>query len=188
MPRPRKRLTGAAGPDKKGLSEKRPKTENSENTSAKLENASLQKTSKNCDKNLSNYWLMKSEPESRLEKGVDMKFSIEDLKAQPKQIACWDGVRNYQVRREGAGTPKPRLGYTPAFPTMLFSSKAFEPTLLVSELYPDNVFRNIIITVTACSIQVAWFWLMSWNKSRTLNKGTDFLMNLREAQNRKKKI
>ncbi|OBS68252.1 hypothetical protein A6R68_03206, partial [Neotoma lepida] len=75
MPRPRKRLTGAAGPDKKGLSEKRPKTENSENTSAKLENASLQKTStsKDC-------------------------FSIEDLKAQPKQIACWDGVRNYQAR------------------------------------------------------------------------------------------
>ncbi|XP_059123525.1 thymocyte nuclear protein 1 isoform X2 [Peromyscus eremicus] len=100
MPRPRKRPTRAAGPDKKGLSEKRPKTENSENTSAKLENASPQKTStsKNCGKNLSNYWLMKSEPESRLEKGVDVKFSIEDLKAQPKQIACWDGVRNYQAR------------------------------------------------------------------------------------------
>ncbi|XP_052611362.1 thymocyte nuclear protein 1 isoform X2 [Peromyscus californicus insignis] len=100
MPRPRKRPTGAAGPDKKGLSEKRSRTENSENTSAKLENASPQKTStsKNCGKNLSNYWLMKSEPESRLEKGVDVKFSIEDLKAQPKQIACWDGVRNYQAR------------------------------------------------------------------------------------------
>ncbi|MBF0842156.1 EVE domain-containing protein, partial [Staphylococcus lentus] len=26
------------------------------------------------------------------------KFSIEDLKAQPKQTACWDGVRNYQAR------------------------------------------------------------------------------------------
>ncbi|XP_059123524.1 thymocyte nuclear protein 1 isoform X1 [Peromyscus eremicus] len=92
--------TRCQGTDKKGLSEKRPKTENSENTSAKLENASPQKTStsKNCGKNLSNYWLMKSEPESRLEKGVDVKFSIEDLKAQPKQIACWDGVRNYQAR------------------------------------------------------------------------------------------
>ncbi|ERE74444.1 thymocyte nuclear protein 1 [Cricetulus griseus] len=100
MPRPRKRLTGAAGPDKKELSEKRTKTENSENTPAKLESPSPQKTStsKNCGKNVSNYWLMKSEPESRLEKGVDMKFSIEDLKAQPKQTACWDGVRNYQAR------------------------------------------------------------------------------------------
>ncbi|XP_030078276.1 thymocyte nuclear protein 1 isoform X3 [Microcaecilia unicolor] len=44
------------------------------------------------------HWLLKSEPESRLENGVDMKFSIEDLKAQPNQTACWDGVRNYQAR------------------------------------------------------------------------------------------
>ncbi|MEE6485323.1 hypothetical protein FKM82_014243 [Ascaphus truei] len=43
-------------------------------------------------------WLMKSEPESRMEKGVDMKFGIDDLKAQPDQTACWDGVRNYQAR------------------------------------------------------------------------------------------
>ncbi|KAM3923448.1 thymocyte nuclear protein 1 [Leptodactylus fuscus] len=43
-------------------------------------------------------WLMKSEPESRMEKGMDMKFGIEDLKAQPNQTACWDGVRNYQAR------------------------------------------------------------------------------------------
>lgn len=144
MPRPRKRLTGAAGPDKKELSEKRIKTKNSENASAKLESPSPQmtSTSKNCDKNVSNYWLMKSEPESRLEKGVDMKFSIEDLKAQPKQTACWDGVRNYQVRSQGAGTLKPRLGYMPASSAVLFSSKVFEPTLLFSELYPENVFRN----------------------------------------------
>ncbi|XP_063799863.1 thymocyte nuclear protein 1 isoform X2 [Pseudophryne corroboree] len=43
-------------------------------------------------------WLLKSEPESRMEKGMDMKFGIEDLKAQPEQTACWDGVRNYQAR------------------------------------------------------------------------------------------
>lgn len=36
-----------------------------------------------------NYWLMKSEPES---------FSIEDLKAAPHQTTFWDGVRNYQAR------------------------------------------------------------------------------------------
>lgn len=36
-----------------------------------------------------NYWLMKSEPSC---------FSIEDLKNAPKQIAHWDGVRNYQAR------------------------------------------------------------------------------------------
>lgn len=43
-------------------------------------------------------WLMKSEPESRFENGVDMKFGIEDLKALPNQTSCWDGVRNYQAR------------------------------------------------------------------------------------------
>ncbi|KAM9298816.1 thymocyte nuclear protein 1 [Gastrophryne carolinensis] len=41
---------------------------------------------------------MKSEPESRMEKGMEMKFGIDDLKAQPDQTACWDGVRNYQAR------------------------------------------------------------------------------------------
>ncbi|CAH2320497.1 thymocyte nuclear 1 isoform X1 [Pelobates cultripes] len=44
------------------------------------------------------HWLLKSEPESRMDKGIDMKFGIEDLKSQPNQTACWDGVRNYQAR------------------------------------------------------------------------------------------
>jgi predicted RNA-binding protein with PUA-like domain len=35
------------------------------------------------------YWLMKSEPST---------FSLDDLKARPKQIEPWDGVRNYQAR------------------------------------------------------------------------------------------
>ncbi|TDJ64899.1 MAG: EVE domain-containing protein [Proteobacteria bacterium] len=34
-------------------------------------------------------WLMKSEPD---------EFSIDDLKASPKQTNMWDGVRNYQAR------------------------------------------------------------------------------------------
>ncbi|XP_066518666.1 thymocyte nuclear protein 1 [Hoplias malabaricus] len=44
------------------------------------------------------HWLMKSEPERRIENGVDVKFGIEDLKALPNQTSCWDGVRNYQAR------------------------------------------------------------------------------------------
>ncbi|KAK1899341.1 Thymocyte nuclear protein 1 [Dissostichus eleginoides] len=43
-------------------------------------------------------WLMKSEPESRFEKEIDVKFGIEELKALPDQTGCWDGVRNYQAR------------------------------------------------------------------------------------------
>ncbi|XP_032724868.1 thymocyte nuclear protein 1 isoform X4 [Lontra canadensis] len=100
MPKPRKRLSGAAGPDNKGPVGKRTKAKNPAGALAAMGNSSPEKTSasKNGGKNLSSYWLMKSEPESRLEKGVDVKFSIEDLKAEPKQTACWDGVRNYQAR------------------------------------------------------------------------------------------
>ena len=29
---------------------------------------------------------------------VQLQFGIEDLKKEPNQTACWDGVRNYQVQ------------------------------------------------------------------------------------------
>ncbi|KAJ2496064.1 hypothetical protein GGH96_006080, partial [Coemansia sp. RSA 1972] len=44
------------------------------------------------------YWLMKSEPESRIVKGRDVKFSIDDLQAMPDATSQWDGVRNYKAR------------------------------------------------------------------------------------------
>ncbi|KAJ1983052.1 hypothetical protein H4R34_001508 [Dimargaris verticillata] len=47
---------------------------------------------------VSQYWLMKAEPESRVVKGIDVKFSIDDLAAMPKQTSPWDGVRNYEAR------------------------------------------------------------------------------------------
>ena len=37
------------------------------------------------------YWLMKAEPESRIEKGKDVKFSIDDLKAA-NEPEGWDGM------------------------------------------------------------------------------------------------
>ena len=37
-----------------------------------------------------NYWLMKAEPESRIEKGKDVKFSIDDLRVA-KEPEGWDG-------------------------------------------------------------------------------------------------
>ncbi|KAJ6084148.1 High mobility group HMG-I/HMG-Y [Penicillium sp. IBT 16267x] len=43
------------------------------------------------------YWLMKAEPDSRLEKGVDVKFSIDDL-AAAESPEPWDGVRNAVAR------------------------------------------------------------------------------------------
>ncbi|KAF2102370.1 DUF55-domain-containing protein, partial [Rhizodiscina lignyota] len=43
------------------------------------------------------FWLMKAEPESRMEKGKDVKFSIDDLQAcmEPEP---WTGVRNVVAR------------------------------------------------------------------------------------------
>ncbi|ELK17920.1 thymocyte nuclear protein 1 isoform X5 [Pteropus alecto] len=138
MPRPKKRMAGAAEPDKKGPAGKRPKIKNLGETSTKVENSSPQKTStsKNCTKNLSSYWLMKSEPESRLEKGVDVKFSIEDLKAQPKQTACWDGVRNYQARNFLRAMKLEEEAF-------FYHSNCKEPGIaglikIVKEAYPDH--------------------------------------------------
>ncbi len=42
------------------------------------------------------YWLMKAEPESRLEKGHDIKFSIDDLAAKT-QPEPWDGMLVFRL-------------------------------------------------------------------------------------------
>ncbi|XP_069804292.1 thymocyte nuclear protein 1 [Dendropsophus ebraccatus] len=81
-------------------------------------------------------WLMKSEPESRMEKGMDMKFGIEDLKAQPNQTACWDGVRNYQARNFMKAM---KIGQEAFF----YHSNCKEPGIagivkIVKEAYPDH--------------------------------------------------
>ncbi|PNY26905.1 Thymocyte nuclear protein 1, partial [Tolypocladium capitatum] len=43
------------------------------------------------------YWLMKAEPETRFENGVDVRFSIDDLRAKTKPEG-WDGIRSYAAR------------------------------------------------------------------------------------------
>ncbi|KAL8572821.1 Thymocyte nuclear protein 1 [Nucella lapillus] len=50
------------------------------------------------DKPVYTRWLIKSEPGSRFENGIDMKFSFDDLEKCPNQTEHWDGVRNYQAR------------------------------------------------------------------------------------------
>ncbi len=42
------------------------------------------------------YWLIKGEADSRIEKGVDVKFGIDDL--QRVGTSSWEGVRNYEAR------------------------------------------------------------------------------------------
>ncbi|CCG83955.1 protein of unknown function [Taphrina deformans PYCC 5710] len=43
------------------------------------------------------YFLMKAEPESRIEKGKDVKFSIDDLRKV--DVEPWDGVRNAEASK-----------------------------------------------------------------------------------------
>ncbi|KAL9570128.1 hypothetical protein ACKAV7_005636 [Fusarium commune] len=45
------------------------------------------------------YWLMKAEPETRIENGVDVKFSIDDLKAKTEPEG-WDGIRASEQHEE----------------------------------------------------------------------------------------
>ncbi|KAK9462277.1 thymocyte nuclear protein 1 isoform 1 [Lipomyces oligophaga] len=43
------------------------------------------------------YWLFKGEPETRIVRGQDVKFSYFDLEREQKPV-CWEGVRNYEAR------------------------------------------------------------------------------------------
>lgn len=43
------------------------------------------------------YWLMKAEPESRFENGIDVRFSIDDLRAKTKPEG-WDGKHSRALR------------------------------------------------------------------------------------------
>lgn len=45
------------------------------------------------------YWLMKAEPESRIEKGVDVKFSIDDLR-EATEPEPWDGESSITAGHE----------------------------------------------------------------------------------------
>ncbi|KAF8180158.1 PUA-like domain-containing protein, partial [Pholiota molesta] len=44
----------------------------------------------------SKYWLLKVEPDSRVVKGKDVKFSVDDF--QTIGTSPWEGVRNYEAR------------------------------------------------------------------------------------------
>ncbi|KAJ9050521.1 hypothetical protein DSO57_1013759 [Entomophthora muscae] len=83
------------------------------------------------------YWLMKAEPESRIVKGVDVKFSIDDLEKLPSKISPWDGVRNYEARN--SMRDKMRLGDKILF----YHSNCKVPGVagiaeVVKEGYPDD--------------------------------------------------
>uniref|UniRef100_A0A0G4IEA4 Thymocyte nuclear protein 1 n=1 Tax=Chromera velia CCMP2878 TaxID=1169474 RepID=A0A0G4IEA4_9ALVE len=86
------------------------------------------------------FFLVKGEPESRIEKGVDLKFSIEDLKSRPNQTEAWDGVRNYQARNVMRSM---RVGDL----ALYYHSNCKRPGVvgicrIVKEAYPDHTQFN----------------------------------------------
>jgi hypothetical protein len=57
-----------------------------------------------------NHWLLKAEPESRIEKGKDVKFSIDDLQAC-KIPEPWSGVRNHIAKNNMLSMKKGDLAF-----------------------------------------------------------------------------
>ncbi|KIJ57136.1 hypothetical protein M422DRAFT_23239 [Sphaerobolus stellatus SS14] len=47
------------------------------------------------------YYLMKAEPDTRMEKGKDVKFSVDDF--EEAKTTAWEGVRNYSARNTMQG-------------------------------------------------------------------------------------
>jgi predicted RNA-binding protein with PUA-like domain len=77
---------------------KRKNTSSASTRSSSKESDDNKKFKGNANTTARQYWLLKSEPESRIENGIDMKFSIDDLRNCPEETSSWDGVRNFQAR------------------------------------------------------------------------------------------
>lgn len=80
------------------------------------------------------HWLLKAEPDSRIVKGKDVKYTIDDL--EEEKIGTWDGVRNNEARKHLMNMKK---GDTAFF----YRSNCKEPGIVgtmtvVKEHYPDE--------------------------------------------------
>ena len=80
------------------------------------------------------YWLMMAEPETRLENGHDVSFSIDDL-ASRTEPEPWDGIRNYVARNNLRAMKKGDLAF-------FYHSNCKEPGIvgtmeIVQEHSPD---------------------------------------------------
>ncbi|KAJ2968693.1 hypothetical protein NUW58_g10167 [Xylaria curta] len=104
--------------------------------SANTKSVEISKTSGDSTSNASDkwYWLMKAEPESRFENGVDVKFSIDDL-ASRTEPEPWDGIRAYAARNNLRSMKKGELAF-------FYHSNCKEPGIvgtmeIVQEHSPD---------------------------------------------------
>ncbi|KAK7044699.1 autophagy-related protein [Favolaschia claudopus] len=81
-----------------------------------------------------NFWLLKAEPDSRIVKGKDVKFSVDDFEAV--KTSPWEGVRNYEARNS---MQKMKLGEKALF----YHSNCKNPGIaafaeILKEAYPDH--------------------------------------------------
>ncbi|KAK4167014.1 PUA-like domain-containing protein [Cladorrhinum sp. PSN259] len=111
-----------------------------ENKAVEANDTSTSSTSAGQEKN---YWLLKAEPESRFENGIDVKFSIDDLAAKTEPEP-WDGIalgiRNYAARNNLRAMKKGDLAF-------FYHSNCKEPGIvgimeIVKEHSPDISAHN----------------------------------------------
>ncbi|KAI6083175.1 DUF55-domain-containing protein [Hypoxylon rubiginosum] len=117
-----------------------PKSEPAKSKAATKDSAQ-QSTLPKCeaDGTATSYWLMKAEPESRFERGVDVKFSIDDL-ASRTEPEPWDGIRNYVARNNLRAMKKGDIAF-------FYHSNCKEPGIvgtmeIVQEHSPDLSAHN----------------------------------------------
>lgn len=80
------------------------------------------------------HWLLKAEPDSRIVKGKDVKYTIDDLKKE--KVGTWDGVRNNEARKHLMSMKNGDLAF-------FYRSNCKEPGIvgtmkIVKEHYPDE--------------------------------------------------
>ncbi|KAL2130939.1 hypothetical protein VTI74DRAFT_5744 [Chaetomium olivicolor] len=96
-----------AAPADKPAHHKAQKPKANDETATSAPNGTTTTATTNGEKN---YWLMKAEPESRFENGVDVKFSIDDLAAKTEPEP-WDGIRAYPARNNLRAMKKGDLAF-----------------------------------------------------------------------------
>ncbi|KAI9847449.1 MAG: hypothetical protein M1838_000868 [Thelocarpon superellum] len=74
------------------------------------ENEAGTETGKDKGKGQKRYWLMKAEPDLRVENGVKVSYSIDDLR-DAKAPEQWDGVRNFRARNNMQAMEKGDLAF-----------------------------------------------------------------------------
>lgn len=118
---------------------KKKKTQDEESKESDIDSTSKSKRQLKFDDDVDdvrNYWLLKSEPNSRIVNGIDVKFSLTDLMSAEEQTTCWDGVRNMEARNN---MRKMKIGDLAFF----YHSNCRDPGIaglvqIVKEAYPDH--------------------------------------------------